>query len=105
MPIMSYMILQNAIIPRQVQLIFPIQSGEFREGHAFNVAASQKYVDTLSKIQAIVRIIICYVFPPKGKKKGLHIMKTFLMSDIPIYCTTNLLVTETLAGSLTTFIK
>jgi hypothetical protein len=45
------------------------------------------------------------MFPLKTNKKGPHIMKTFLMSDIPVYCTTNLLVTETLAGSLTTFIK
>jgi hypothetical protein len=40
-----------------------------------------------------------------GNKKGPHSMKTFLMSDIPVYCTTSLLVTETFAGSLTTFIK
>ncbi len=102
---MCYMILQNASVPCQVELIFPVQSGKFREGHAFNVAASQKYVDTLSKIQAIVRIIISHMFLLTGNKKGLHTMKTFLMSDIPVYCTTNLLVTETLAGSLTTFIK
>src|SRR6478735_9103267 len=105
MSIMSYVILQNAFIPCQVQLVFPIQSGKFRKCHAFNVATIQKYGFTLSKFQAIVRIIFSDMFPLKTNKKGPHKMKTFLMSDIPVYCTTNLLVTETLAGSLTTFIK
>jgi len=68
MPIMSYVIVQNAFIPCQSQLVFQIQSGKFRKSHAFNVATSQKYVDTLSKLQATVKNSSSYVRTIATKK-------------------------------------
>jgi len=66
---MSYVIVQNAFIPYQVQLVFQFQPGKFRKSHAFNVVTSRKYVDTFSKLQAIVENSLSYV-PTTATKKA-----------------------------------